>query len=687
MAPDPYKYFRPEARDLVDQFARGVLDLEKGGSNAAAVQQLLRLAHTLKGAARVVKQSEIADRAHAIEDTLSPFRDSTDGIAREQIDTILQHLDEISSRIVTLVPAESAEIPTPGKSEPGDSARTVRTDIAEADSVLDGVAETHALLNGLRGVAQGIEQARHVAERLLAQLAPSGDHSRQSVGNSNQRSAMADELRRRFGAVERDLGSIVDQMDRELGQLREAAERLRLVSTGNLFIALERTARDAAQALSKQVIFEGKGGDIRLDSHVLEAVQGALIQIVRNAVAHGIEPETERTGAGKSPVGRVAVKISRRGGRIVFECRDDGRGVDLEAVRRVALQRGLIGRAAKELDAPALDAQALVRMLLRGGISTSKTVTDISGRGIGLDVVREAVERLGGEVVFRTDAGAGTSFELVIPPSLASMEALIVETGDAGDATAIPLDSVRSTLRVAAADIARAAPGASILYEQKAIAFISLSTALAGARWSVGRSWTAIVVAGPQGLAAIGVDRLLGTARIVVRPLPERMTTSPIVVGASLDADGNPQLVLDPDGLIAAAHRGDVGEVDVIPPRRLVLVVDDSLTTRMLEQSILESAGYEVDVALSGEEALGFVRRKPYALVLVDVEMPGMDGFAFIEQLRSEPALREIPAILVTSRAAPEDRQRGREVGAQGYIVKSEFDQAELLTIIKPLMG
>jgi two-component system, chemotaxis family, sensor kinase CheA len=165
------------------------------------------------------------------------------------------------------------------------------------------------------------------------------------------------------------------------------------------------------------------------------------------------------------------------------------------------------------------------------------------------------------------------------------------------------------------------------------------------------------------------------------------MAASPMVVGTSLDADGNPRLVLDPDGLIAAAHSGDVGGVDVIPPRRLVLVVDDSLTTRMLEQSILESAGYEVDVALSGEEALGLVHRKPYALILVDVEMPGMDGFTFIEHLRSEPALRGIPAILVTSRAAPEDRRRGREVGAQGYIVKSEFEQAELLAIIRPLIG
>jgi two-component system chemotaxis sensor kinase CheA len=684
MAPDPYKYFRPEARDLVDQFAKGILDIEKGGANAAAVRQLLRLAHTLKGAARVVKQSEIAKRAHEIEDTLSPFRDSAGGIAREHIDAVLRHLDEIGSRIVTLAPAESTDVTTQSKAETGESPRTIRTDIAEADAVADGVAETHALLNGLRGVAHGVEQARHLADRLLAQLAPSGppDHARSMPGNPNQRLAVADELRRRFGAVERNLGSIVDQMDRELGQLREAAERLRLVAAGNLFTALERTARDTAQALSKRVTFESRGGDIRLDSHVLETVQGALIQIIRNAVAHGIEPEAERTAAGKPPMGRVAVEISRRGRRIVFACRDDGRGVDLEAVRLVASQRGLIGPAAKELDAP-----ALVRMLLRGGISTSKTVTDISGRGIGLDVVREAVERLGGEVGFRTDAGVGTSFELVIPPSLASMEALIVEAGEGANATAIPLDCVRSTLRVAAADISCAAPGASILYEQKAIAFISLPAALAGTRWTAGRNWTVVVVAGAEGLAAVGVERLLRTARIVVRPLPQRMTASPIVVGASLDADGNPQLVLDPDGLIAAAQRGDAGEADVAPPRLPVLVVDDSLTTRMLEQSILESAGYEVDVALSGEEALGLVHAKRYALILVDVEMPGMDGFTFIERLRSEPATREIPAILVTSRAAPADRRRGRDVGAQGYIVKSEFDQAELLTIIRPLTG
>jgi two-component system chemotaxis sensor kinase CheA len=687
MAQDPYKYFRPEARDLVDQFSKGVLELERDGSDMGAVQRLLRVAHTLKGAARVVKQSEIADRAHAIEDTLAPFRDSVGGIAREQIDTILEHLDGISSRLVSLAPAEAVERPAQRKAEPEEGPRTIRTDVAETDAVLEGVAEAHALLNRLRGTAQGVEEARHLAELLPAQFGPRAavaDQGRKAEAAVNRRLAMVDELCRKFGGLERNLSSFIDQMDRELRQLREAAERLRLVAAGSLFTALERTARDSARALGKSVAFEGKGGDIRLDSHVLESVQGALIQIVRNAVAHGIESNSERTAAGKPAVGRVSVQVTRRGRKIVFVCRDDGRGVDIEAVRRVATQRGLLDRAVKELDA-----QGLIRLLLQGGISTSGTVTDVSGRGVGLDVVREGVERLGGEVVFHTENGVGTTIELVIPPSLASMEALVVEAEGADgtmNRTSVPLDAVRSTVRVAASEVSRGAPGATILFEQKAIPFIPLAAALDGAPWSPARSWTTIIVAGAAGTAAVGIDRLLGTGRIVARPLPKFVRASPIVVGASLDADGNPQLILDPDGLVAAAQLGSSGRLDTTAPAQTVLVVDDSLTTRMLEQSILESAGYDVDLAVSAEDALDILRHKRYALILVDVEMPGMDGFAFIERIKADPGLRDIPAILVTSRASPEDLARGRAVGAHGHIVKSEFDQAELLVMIKPLM-
>jgi len=187
---------------------------------------------------------------------------------------------------------------------------------------------------------------------------------------------------------------------------------------------------------------------------------------------------------------------------------------------------------------------------------------------------------------------------------------------------------------------------------------------------------------------AVGVDRFLGTSSIVMRSLPAAVAADPIVAGASLDAEGNPQLVLDPIELVALAERGRGSALGGTPPRPApILVIDDSLTTRMLEKSILESAGYEVEIAVSAEEALAKACDGRYSLFLVDVEMPGMDGFEFVETTRADPTLRSIPAILVTSRNAPEDRRRGEQAGARAYIVKGEFDQGKLLQTIRALIG
>lgn len=684
MAQDPYKYFRPEARDLVDQFAKGVLDIEKGRSGANEIQKLLRLAHTLKGAARVVKQSEIASCAHAIEDTLSPFRNAAEKLGPEQIDAVLEQLDVISGRLATLTSEAAADGAAASRRETDQAPRTVRADIAEAEAVLDSVTETHVLLNGLRGTAQRVEQTRRLADHLLGQiaLATSATESPRSTGALNSRAAMTDELRRRFSGIERELASSIDQMDRELRQLRETAERLRLVPVASLFTALERTARDAARAQNKQVTFEGKGGDLRLDAHVLETLQGALIQLVRNAVAHGIESEADRVAAGKRGSGLVVIEVARRGRDITVRCRDDGRGIDLDAVRRAAHERGLLQPGGQPSDAG-----DLLQMLLRGGLTTARTITDVSGRGIGLDVVREAIEKLSGRVVIDTKPGAGTSFELVLPPSLASMEALIVEAGEAGNLASIPLDAVRGALRVTPQDISRSGRNATILHADAAIPFAALATVLTGAQAVAARNWIVVVVAGEKGTAAIGVNRLLGIGRTVMRALPDGMKVSAAVAGASLDAEGNPQLVLDPDGLVAGAY-GTSGETAAAAaPKLPVLVVDDSMTTRMLEKSILESAGFTVELAVSGEEGLLRLRDRRFGMILVDVEMPGMDGFTFVERIRADRELREIPAILVTSLSSPEHLKRGREVGANGHIIKSEFNQAELLATIGQLMG
>jgi len=683
MAQDPYRYFRPEARDLVDQVSRGVLEIERGGG-ANEVQKLLRLAHTLKGAARVVKQSEIASCAHAIEDTLTPYREAAAGLGREQIDALLDQIDTISRLLATLAETPDGEAGAPARRETDQGPRTVRIDVAEADAVLDSVVETHVLLNGLRGTAQRVEHVRRLADHLLGQIVLSANTAdgRRTGASLISRAAMANELRSRFGGIERDLATGIDQMDRELGQLRETAERMRLVAAGTLFTALERTARDTARAQSKQVNFDAKGDDVRLDFHVLETVHGALIQLVRNAVAHGIEPQADRLAAGKPAAGCVTIEVMRRGRDVYFVCRDDGGGIDMDAVRRVAKERGLLLS-----DSRPPEASALMDMLLRGGISTAETVTAVSGRGIGLDVVRESIQKLNGKVEIDTKLGTGTTFALVLPYSLASMEALIVEAGGANSGAGIPLDAIRGALRVSGAEISRSGTAATILYADEAIPFMPLNAVLTGQDSAADRNWIVIVIAGSKGKAAFGVDRLLSLSRIVMRALPGGMHASAAVAGASLDAEGNPQLVLDPDGLVTAAYSNRAERIQAAPAKLPILVVDDSMTTRMLEKSILESAGYNVDVALSGEEGLERARAKRFGMILVDVEMPGMDGFTFIEQIRADPDLRQTPAILVTSLASPEHLQRGRAVGANGHIVKSEFNQAELLSTIEQLMS
>jgi two-component system chemotaxis sensor kinase CheA len=314
-------------------------------------------------------------------------------------------------------------------------------------------------------------------------------------------------------------------------------------------------------------------------------------------------------------------------------------------------------------------------------------VTEVSGRGIGLDVVQEVVGRLKGNVVLRGEQGRGTTLELCVPISLSSLPALVTEVE--GAAVSVPLDAVRGSLHLAEGDIARSAENDSIVYEGRLVPFIPLASLL-GRKSFRGRShkfWSAVVIQSESDLAALGVDRLLGITDVVVRPLSSWITADPIVAGAALDRRGHPQLVLDPTGVMAAARVRPGGAAETAVSRPPVLIIDDSLTTRMLEQSILESAGYHVDLAVSGEEGLAKARGRKYGLFVVDIEMPGIDGFEFLRQTQSDPVLHDIPSILVTSRSSAEDQHRGKELGARAYVVKSEFDQSYLLKTLRDLIG
>jgi two-component system chemotaxis sensor kinase CheA len=687
MAKDQYKYFRIEARELLEGLGQAVLELERGERGKDLVGRLLRFAHTLKGASRVVKQTGIAELAHSIEDVFAQHRDGQDAIPQAHTNQVLAMLDLIAAKVAGL-DSPSVEVATESSRPVVEEVfETVRVEIEEMDTLLDSVSETSVQLTALRREIEMVERVRQLAGNLLESVAPQhkgGANGTGSAGFSAKARVIAEELCTHIQRLERNFAPGIDQVETEFAQVRDAANRLRLLPAASVFASLERVARDAAQSLHKEVLFAATGGANRMDAHVLTALRDALPHLVRNAVAHGIELPRERAAAGKPVQGRVELRVERRGNRVAFICSDDGCGINLQAVQREAARRGLVPSA----DASSLGLDEAVEIIMKGGVTTMGAVDEMSGRGIGLDVVRETTARLKGEINVRSEAGRGTSVEICVPVSLSSLTALQVDAG--GTIVALPLDAVRQTVRVADRDIARSAENDSIVFEGNVIPFLVLSRVLRKktAADSKRRSWPAIILEASTGLAAIGVDRLLGMASVVVRPLPSFTEAEAIVAGASLDAEGNPQLVLDSEALVAIARLPRTAVVDAgVAKRAPVLVVDDSLTTRMLELSILESAGYEVDMATSGEEGIEKAREKQYGLFLVDVEMPGMDGFEFVSRTQADASLREVPAILVTSRNAIEDRRRGEQVGARGYVVKGEFDQVYLLRMIRGFMG
>ncbi len=679
MAKDPYRYFRVEARDLLTQMSDALLAAENADPDAQAAlpSRLLRLAHTLKGAASVVRLPDIAALAHAIEDLLTPLRDAGQALSRIDGDATLVLIDEAQAAVAALAnPAPAAVVPavasdtapaaalTPGATD-SSAASLVPPDVdalplpimeipqlatREVDTLSDSLAETLTHVVTLQRLAT---ELTHLREALP--LAP-------------------EDLSTRLLRIEEHLERGGRQLERELLQARDHAEQLRLAPASVLFGPLQRAARDAARTLGKQVQFHGSGGDVKLEAGVLNAALAALVQIIRNAVAHGIETPDERLAAGKPAAGRIDLHVVREGRQIYLRCQDDGAGLDLAALRRTALAKGVPNAAQ-------LDDQGLIDRLLRGGLSTARHVNTLAGRGVGMDLVRDTAERLGGQLSLRSRPGQGTTLELRVPLRLGAVRALGVLTG--GVCAWVPLEAVEQVVQQPQIH------GQQLVLGQDLLPYVRLSELLMPTQPAPAKPpATAVLLRCGERRAALGVDAVDGVSTVIWRPPPDLLPPSPIVTGLTLDAAQQPLAVLSPDGLIHAARRARPLPVVAARPQATILVIDDSLTTRMLEQSILEAAGYRVHMASSAEDGLEAVRRQAYALVLVDVEMPpGMDGFSFVEQLRADEALRELPAVLVSSRNAPEDLARGVAVGADGYIIKGEFSQNSFLDKVAELVA
>jgi two-component system chemotaxis sensor kinase CheA len=695
MPRDPYKYYRIEARELIDGLAKGVLQIERAPATADQSAQLMRIAHTLKGAARVVKQATSAELAHRFEEILEPYRGGGE-VPREHseamlriTDTLRAELDALGAEtpavavVAPVIAAAPAALPRAAVVE--EHFQSVRVDLAEMDSLLAGVSESVVQVSALQRHAEELAANRSTATSIISLLTPEAGSMRGVPASSLARARLL--LTDLQGALERQhrqLTSGLDRSETELRQVRDRADALRLVPAGMVFDRLERAARDAAIASNKDIVFETAGADQRLDGHVLSPLADALLHVVRNAADHGIELPAERIAADKPAQGRIELRVERRGNRLLFRCRDDGRGLDVNAIREAAVRSGKLTLA----EAAVLDQQSAIDLLMRGGVSTKTAVTEISGRGVGMDVVRAMTDRLKGTVAVRSTFKQGTEVEISVPLSLTALPALVIEAG--GLCVALPLDAVRRSLRLAQNEIGRSPEGETLIYDNNVLPLLTLADVLgSGGAQRVSRAALTVVIVESRGrLAGIVVDRLIGRSDIVVRPLPAAAGTLPLVAGAAFDAEGDPQLVIDPEGLIEAARSSRTAKPLAEARRqRHILVVDDSLTTRMLEQSILESAGYRVSLAVSAEDALELSRHARYDLFVVDVEMPGISGFEFVARTRADSVLRETPAVLVSSLSSDADKRRGAEAGASAYIVKGEFDQGGFLRTVRGLVG
>lgn len=686
MSKDPYRYFRIEARELLEGMQRGLAALEGPERTADTVPLLLRLAHTLKGAARVVRLTAVANHTHQFEEVLAPLRESAAPPAAEQAAELRRLLAAIAAGLAAIdqpapAPSSAGEAPAPATPAPL-ALDTVRLQVAEVDAVLARVADTMGELAALRADFRDFEPVRRQSQ-LIRALAGRGRLNAAGQETAARLQADADDLSSQLEKVRRRAGSRVERIGRDLERLHEQTGGLRLLPTDALWTFLDRAVRDAAQTLGRSARLETHCRVPRIDAPVFAGLQEALLHLARNAVAHGIEPEAARRAAGKPAEGLIEIRVEPGIGRLRVTCRDDGAGINLDAVRRAAAAKG--GRPGDTAAPMGMD--EAIQFLLRGGVSTAPVAGAISGRGVGLDAVRAAAQRLGGELTLASTPQRGTEAVLDVPMALAAIEALAVESS--GTHFLLPLEAVQRVARLENSAIEKAGEREELRTDQEAMPFAPLhrltAPSEAGPRPSR-RHVTVVILHGAGGRAALGVDRLLGVTEAVIRPLPV-LADAQHVAGVSLDANGLPRLMLEPRALAAAIGDARAEARPTASARPPILVVDDSLTTRMLEQSILESAGYAVDTAVSGEDGLARLREKAYGLMLVDLEMPGMNGFEVIETLRRDPALRALPAILVTSRESREDRQRGLAAGAQDYFVKGDFDQRRLLQRIAELLA
>ena len=690
--------FVEEAKGQLERIASGLLALESTPGDRDAIDGILREAHTMKGAAGMVGMMRVSRLAHRLEDLLVELRAGTRLSTPELTDSMLLVVDGLSRLIANPSSADQDAsdeaamerlLPPPATPAQVQAPVQVQTPpIAEVPIVATEAPEPEP-------VAQASSARVPLSSTSPPPTIPGPAQKRVEAATLEVPVARIDELSRLVGeasAAQLRVGHVLGselhmdpdavteyrELTKVINQLQEVTERTRMVPIGTLAPMLHRTVRDAARAAGKNVRWEVIGEDIEVDRGVLEELVSPLLHLVRNSVGHGIESPEQRTAAGKPAQAVIRLHSSQLGSKVVIAISDDGGGIDVAAVRAAAAKGGV--------DVSRLTESESLHLIFRSGISTAKVLTENSGRGVGLDVVATAVAAVHGEVQLVNHPGLGAEFRIVVPITLTVVACLIVSI--AGQSFALPLHRI---VRMLEAQNVQLVSGRLLaIVDGQAVPVSDLATLL-GLPAAEGGPWVLLGTADDP--HAFQVETVLQKRDVVVRGLTGRLRELKTVSGASIEPNGSILLVLDVPTLIErstvtlpAASR--LTGKPSIPERQLsVMVVDDALIVRELQRSILERGGYSVRAASDGVEALAMLAEQPADLVVTDVEMPNLDGLTLIRTIRAHPRLANIPVLIVSSHASEDDHQLGLDAGADGYIVKTSFDEAGLLNAVSQLLG
>ncbi len=704
-----------EVREQTERITQALLAMENDPQQIPfEIEELYRQAHSLKGSSGSLGLADMEQLAHIFESALSGVRRGKKPLTAAMVDAGLRameaamgrtagllaetdqgsealqaaiatlqqfiepHASSLSGSLPNSEVAERAPAPASMESatEAGDLIRVSLDRLAAFERRSDELRVLRGRLD--RQVGELGHLARHL-DKLLRELRGQPRLGPETLGSMREN---MQQLLRSLRNAQRDLSEDVESLHVTTADFDENLRTLRLVPAGLLTHPMQLAVREVCRTAGRDVQLQISGDHVHLDRVLLEELKNPLLHLLRNAVDHGIEPLDVREAIGKPSRGRISVSIEQHGGQIEITVSDDGRGIDLNAVRLKAIERRLLS----ELDAQNLSEQDAYKLLLLPGFSTADAVTKLSGRGVGLDVVNTAVVRLHGQLDIHSVLGQGTRFVISVPMTVLASRMLLLTDRDWP--FALPQANVARVVLVRP-DMLISLGGHTVFELDGQTVVVARLGRLLGIGELPERSPSLpLLILRHQG-TPVGVlcERILGEHDLILRALPPELKAHRPLSAAALLPNGTAVFVLAASVLIEMALSARDLLQDKPPRSGTILVADDSITTRSLLRSVLEVSGYQVRTAADGDEALRLLRSEPVHLLVSDVRMPRLDGYSLIARLRADPRTAHIPVVLFSSSDSEEDRHRGMAFGANAYLSKRAFERGHLVGVIKNLLS